>query len=150
MFPVLTHLTCASLTEDTYGTVQKDIPRILEALLTFLSAVEEYQAEIDAKYKVEPLTSDEVESLSGKEVERRVAMEIEVGKAGEMLSDISGGMFSFTLIDQLRRGSTFTNCVFVALKDGISRIVRTFGDKLLAFKFPPRVARKLQGFIDYN
>jgi nucleoporin NDC1 len=37
-----------------------------------------------------------------------------------------------------------------ALKDGVARIVRTFGDKLLAFKFPPRTARKLQGFIDYN
>jgi nucleoporin NDC1 len=109
LLPVLTHLTCASLTEDTYGTVQKDIPRILEALLTFLSAVEEYQAEIDAKYNVQPLTSDEVEKLPRKEVERRVAMEIEVGKAGEMLGDISGGMFRFTSIDQSRRGSTFAD-----------------------------------------
>ena len=37
-----------------------------------------------------------------------------------------------------------------ALKDGIVKIVRTFGDKLSAFKFPPRTARKLQGFVDYN
>lgn len=35
------------------------------------------------------------------------------------------------------------------LKDGVARIVRTFGDKLLAFKFPPRTAQKLQGFLDY-
>lgn len=35
------------------------------------------------------------------------------------------------------------------LKEGIARIVRTFGDKLLAFKFPPRTAQKLQGFLDY-
>lgn len=39
-------------------------------------------------------------------------------------------------------------CV-LGLKDGIARIARTFGDKLLAFKFPPRVAQKLQGFLDY-
>lgn len=46
---------------------------------------------------------------------------------------------------------TVTDTVrFTALKDGVARIVRTFGDKLLAFKFPPRTARKLQGFIDYN
>ena len=30
------------------------------------------------------------------------------------------------------------------------QIVRTFGEKLAAFKFPPRVARQLQGFVDYN
>jgi nucleoporin NDC1 len=35
------------------------------------------------------------------------------------------------------------------LKEGVARIVRTFGDKLLAFKFPPRTARKLQGFLEY-
>ena len=43
----------------------------------------------------------------------------------------------------------FLICWFVALKDGIGRIVRTFGDKLLAFKFPPRVSQKVQGFLDY-
>lgn len=30
------------------------------------------------------------------------------------------------------------------------QVVRTFGDKLSAFKFPPHIARKLQGFVDYN
>ena len=46
--------------------------------------------------------------------------------------------------------SFLTLSCFAALKDGIVRIVRTFGDKLSAFKFPPRIARKLQGFVDYN
>ncbi|KAJ7131384.1 nucleoporin protein Ndc1-Nup-domain-containing protein [Mycena epipterygia] len=36
-----------------------------------------------------------------------------------------------------------------ALKEGIARIVRTFGDKLRAFRFPPRTAARLQGFVDY-
>ena len=39
--------------------------------------------------------------------------------------------------------------MILGLKDGIARIVRTFGKKLLAFKLPPRVAQKLQGFLDY-
>ena len=37
-----------------------------------------------------------------------------------------------------------------AIKDGIVQIVRTFGEKLAAFRFPPRIAKKLQGFVDYN
>lgn len=37
----------------------------------------------------------------------------------------------------------------VALKEGVIRIVRTFGGKLSAFKFPMGTARKLQGFVDY-
>jgi nucleoporin NDC1 len=89
---VLTHLTCASLTEDRYGVVQRDIPRILEALLSFLSAIEDYQAGIDAKYK---LPADEELSgtgMSAKDIEARVLIRIEVVKAGEALSDLAGGM----------------------------------------------------------
>jgi nucleoporin NDC1 len=37
-----------------------------------------------------------------------------------------------------------------ALKEGVARIVRTFGDRLLAFKFPLRIATKLQSFVDYT
>ena len=43
----------------------------------------------------------------------------------------------------------FLIVLVLGLKDGIARIVRTFGKKLLAFKLPPRVAQKLQGFLDY-
>jgi len=43
---VLSRLVCASLTEDRYGVVQRDIPRILEALLVFLTALEDAQKEI--------------------------------------------------------------------------------------------------------
>lgn len=43
---MLSRLVCASLTEDRYGVVQRDIPRILEALLLFLTALEEAQKEI--------------------------------------------------------------------------------------------------------
>ena len=43
-----------------------------------------------------------------------------------------------------------TGFLFAALKDGLVRVVRTFGDKLAAFRFAPRTAKKLQGFVDYN
>ena len=43
---MLSRLVCASLTEDRYGVVQRDIPRILEALLVFLTALEDAQKEI--------------------------------------------------------------------------------------------------------
>jgi hypothetical protein len=43
----------------------------------------------------------------------------------------------------------FDFTLILGLKDGIARIVRTFGNKLFPFKFPPRVGQKLQGFLDY-
>ena len=42
----LSRLLCASLTEDRYGAVQRDIPRIFEALFVFLTALEDAQREI--------------------------------------------------------------------------------------------------------
>ncbi|KZV62242.1 hypothetical protein PENSPDRAFT_678351 [Peniophora sp. CONT] len=101
---VLSHLVCASLTEDKYGVVQRDIPRILESMLAYLQALEDYQTELNAS------------SASPEELER----------AGDVLA---------VPVD--------------ALKMGVVRVVKTFGSKLGAFKFPPVVARKLQGFMDY-
>ena len=43
---MLSSLVCASLTEDRYGVMQRDILRILEALLVFLTAIEDAQKEI--------------------------------------------------------------------------------------------------------
>ncbi|KAI0300488.1 nucleoporin protein Ndc1-Nup [Multifurca ochricompacta] len=100
---VLSRLVCASLTEDRYGTVQRDIPRILEALLTFLDALEDAQREV--------AVSDDAEEAS-------------------------------RAIDIYCRPAD-------AMKEAIVRIVQTFGSRLTAFRFPPRVAQKLQGFADY-
>jgi len=118
----LSYLVCASLTEDQYGIVQRDIPKILEAFTSFLSAIEEYQLQITSLIKP-PSTSSE---LSQKEQEVQNLVAVEVEKAQGILGETADG-----------------------LKDGIARIVRTFGKKLLAFKLPPRVAQKLQGFLDY-
>ncbi|KZT71196.1 hypothetical protein DAEQUDRAFT_764113 [Daedalea quercina L-15889] len=121
---VLCHLVCASLTEDRYGVVQRDIPKILEAMLSFLAAIEEYHAEV-GKLHV-PLTSEDIAQLPVKELARRERVALEVTRAGEALSEVSD-----------------------AIKRGVGQIARTFGDKLAAFRFPPRIARKLQGFVDY-
>jgi len=40
-------LIAASLAEDTLGSIQRDIPRVLEALLSFLAEAEAYQAELE-------------------------------------------------------------------------------------------------------
>ena len=135
---------CASLSEDRYGIVQRDIPRILEAFLAFLDAVEDSQVEINAK---DPKPSNDVlKTMNSKDLEELARIQHEVAKASEILGRVSGGEFysrSISFFEELI-------VLFVALKDGVVRIVRTFGDKLLAFKFTPRTARKLQGFIDYN
>ncbi|KAG7094980.1 hypothetical protein E1B28_005777 [Marasmius oreades] len=119
---VLSRLVCASLKEDRYGVVQRDTPKILEAMLSFLSAIEEYQLEINAR--LEPPSTQE--QATAEEVVQREALRMEIEKAGEHLGVICN-----------------------ELKEGVGRIVQTFGDKLQAFKFPPHTARKLQGFLDY-
>ncbi|KAH9923390.1 nucleoporin protein Ndc1-Nup [Amylocystis lapponica] len=121
---VLCRLTCASLADDQYGVVQRDIPRILEALLAFLTAVEEYQAEINAAHP--PPSPEEVERMSAKEIAGRERLAVELAQAGDVLSEVGD-----------------------ALKDGVGQIALAFGDKLGAFRFPPRIATKLQGFVDY-
>jgi nucleoporin NDC1 len=82
---VLSYLTCASLTEDRYGVVQKDIPKMLEAMILLLSAVEEYKAEVVANSK--PPSS----TMTAKE---RVALEAhvdEIQKSRELLSYLEDG-----------------------------------------------------------
>ncbi|KAG1870825.1 nucleoporin protein Ndc1-Nup [Suillus subluteus] len=121
----LSRFVCASLSEDRYGVVQRDIPRILEAFVSFLSAIEEYQIEVNAKYT--PPTPDELSQGDTKILEENEAIRLEVARAGDVLVVVSD-----------------------ALKTGVANISRTFGDKLVAFKFPPRTARKLQSFVDYT
>jgi nucleoporin NDC1 len=88
---VLTHLIAASLTEDKYGVVQRDIPRVLEALVVFLEGVEGYQAEIVAKYK------DAAADVG----------ELELERAGEALGDVAGGAFPFSFQLPLQTRANF-------------------------------------------
>ena len=77
------------MTEDRYGVVQRDIPKILETMLSFLSAIEEYQVELNKLY-VPPNLEEE---LSPKVVYEKERVREEVGKAGEVLSYVGDGMF---------------------------------------------------------
>ncbi|KIL60341.1 hypothetical protein M378DRAFT_26563 [Amanita muscaria Koide BX008] len=134
VFDVLSHFVCASLTEDTFGVVQRDIPKILEAMVKFLGEMEGWRAQLAASTPSPsiPASSDHnstqiggqdaVQELSLKQI--RAQQELDSAKA--LLSEPSDG-----------------------LKEGIGRVVRTFGDKLTAFRFPPTVAKSLQGFLDY-
>jgi len=121
---VLASLVCASLTEDRYGVVQRDIPRILEAFLSFLTVLEEYQVEVMKLY--EPPTPDEIVQGDARILGEKERTRVEVAKAAEAICVVAD-----------------------ALKSGVADIARTFGDKLVAFKFPPRTAQKLQSFVMY-
>jgi len=136
---VLSYLVCASLTEDRYGIVQRDIPKILEAMVSFLISVEEYQREINALVK--PPTGP----LSDAETQEMDALLVEVHKAQETLGYIGDSGCTSPIYRV-----PGTDGTIAGLKESLARIVRTFGDKLLAFKFPPRIANTLQGFLDYS
>ncbi|KAF5367275.1 hypothetical protein D9615_010445 [Tricholomella constricta] len=87
---VLSYLISASLTEDKYGVVQRDIPRVLEAMLSFLSAIEEYHAEVRAKYT--PPILDQ--TYTPEQIAEFEAIRVEVDKAGDVLDFISDGLAS--------------------------------------------------------
>lgn len=121
------------------------MPRIIEALLSFLTAIEEYRAELTARYP--PPTPEEAGALSAKEAAAKHEQMMSVFRASDVLSEVEDRKWLSAL--KCCRASLLT-AVVIALKEGIVRIVRTFGDKLSAFRFPPRTAKKLQGFVDYN
>lgn len=80
---------CASLAEDRYGVVQRDIPKIVEALLSFLGALEEYQEELNKKYALPP--AEELTGLSAKEVAQKETLAMEAARASEVLGVVSDG-----------------------------------------------------------
>lgn len=92
MIAALCRLVCASLTEDSYGVVQRDIPKIIEALLSFLTALEEYQAELTAKYTLPP--PEELQKLLAREVAEKEMLAMEAARAGEVIGVVSDGMSS--------------------------------------------------------
>jgi nucleoporin NDC1 len=110
----------------------------------FLTTIEEYHTEINASYI--PLSPDEQQQLPAKDLQSREASRIEVENGGDVADGMS--FSSFFKTSRLECGLIFLLVTFmiIALKEGVVRIVRTFGEKLFAFKFPPRTAYKLQGF----
>jgi nucleoporin NDC1 len=88
---VLSYLACASLKEDRYGVVQRDLPKILEALLSFLGALEDYRAEI---VKTCP-SHEDISASTGKEQEDKVRLLQEITQAVEPLDRLQDGTSSF-------------------------------------------------------
>ena len=86
---MLSHLVCASLSEDRYGVVQRDTPKIIEAMLSFLSAVEEYQIEINALYQTPPPDAN----LSPAELLENETKRMEAEKASNSLGRVGNGEF---------------------------------------------------------
>ncbi|KAG6816606.1 hypothetical protein H0H87_004698 [Tephrocybe sp. NHM501043] len=82
---VLSNLICASLTEDKYGVVQRDIPKTLEALLSFLSALQAYSVEVRAKYT--PPIQDQV--YTPEQIAEAEVLRVEVDKACDVLNYLS-------------------------------------------------------------
>lgn len=74
----LSNLVCASLTEDPYGVAQRDIPKILEAFVRFLSIIKSLSSELeDLASRVRG--GADAQSQATKLVEREVG-EIEDGE----------------------------------------------------------------------
>jgi len=89
-FLVLSHLVCASLTEDKYGVVQRDMPKIIEAMLSLLSAVEDYHAEVKARYVP---VEFEGQNVTVEELRKAEAMRVDVTAASEGLVGVIDGAF---------------------------------------------------------
>jgi nucleoporin NDC1 len=92
MYAALSHLVCASLVEDQFGVVQRDIPQILEALSSFLHAVDQYHVEVNTKHTPPSLSGSD--TPSPQELLDRESARIELEKAQEILLDVRDGVFS--------------------------------------------------------
>ncbi|TFY56292.1 hypothetical protein EVG20_g8980, partial [Dentipellis fragilis] len=118
----LSYLVCASLAEDRYGVVQRDIPRILEAMLSFLSAVEEYQTELNQRV----LAAGASESAS--------AVREEVSAANDVLATVGDGAccalrVACSVIEACADWLLLCSGLMrLVLKEGVVRVVRTFGE----------------------
>lgn len=71
--------------------MQRDIPRILEAFLSFLSALEEYHVEVTKLYV--PPTPDEITEGNMKVLREKERTRVEVAKATEAIGIVADGMF---------------------------------------------------------
>ncbi|KAI5829730.1 hypothetical protein K523DRAFT_320410 [Schizophyllum commune Tattone D] len=160
----LEHIIAHSLTADRFGAVQRDIPRVMEAMVRFLGEVEGWVGEMEArrvavaeklerarivrdlegKGRVEEGSEGEDGGRGKGEEDARVAT-----AGAETKESVEDLEHQLALIeDDLRHAHEAFGGVAEALKTALARIVRTFGAKLSAFRFPPVVAAKIQGWID--
>lgn len=69
--------------------VQRDIPRILEAFLSFLTTLEEYHVEVTKVYV--PPTPDEINQGDFKVLGEKERTRVEVAKATEAIGIVADG-----------------------------------------------------------
>ena len=144
LLTALSHLIAASLAEDALGNVQRDIPRSLEALLSFLAEAEAYQAELESNLPP-GAHLDEAANTDGHTSEIRAKAAKEVAQAVEVVLPVITGAWA--------RAAPVGPCRLTltrqALRMGVGLIAKTFGDRLSVYKFPPPTAKRLQSFMDY-
>ena len=120
VYIVLSAIICTSLSEDTYGAVQSKIPQILEAFVRFLDEIDVLSSQLSSQLPSTTQTSGTATGTGG------TTEEEEIRKALDALVPLRE-----------------------ALKEGLADVVRTFRDKLGAFVFPVRVARRLDEFLGW-
>lgn len=83
-------MTAHSLEEDAYGVVQRDVPRVIEALLSYTSALEAYAVE------VEKLTSSAAAADTGdeKDPEMKKYLESRRLKESEAIGELIGPLLT--------------------------------------------------------
>lgn len=128
---VLAGFTVASLEEDAYGVLQKDIPKILEALTSYLIMLEKYTRELQA-------------SAAAGDVEHKV--QVEQGLTS-VVEPLVGGGFERPGVDEqlLKKKDLF----FPELNSAIKAVLATFGERLNVFRMPTHVAARLQLIAEY-
>ncbi|THH07904.1 hypothetical protein EW145_g3066 [Phellinidium pouzarii] len=81
-----------SLREDALGHVQRDIPRVLEAMVLYLTAIEEYQSELSTSLSAAEASTGG--NLTATELSRLVAFRKETVLAGEWIDALSTGVLN--------------------------------------------------------
>ena len=83
-------LVSHSFKEDIYGTLQRDVPRVLEAMVQYLIALEDFQKELVDSLPALPTENDELH-LSTAELAERLLVHTEVAQAGEWVDGLTKG-----------------------------------------------------------
>jgi len=120
---ILQILVTQSLTEDALGTVQRDIPKVLESLCGCLSVVEDAREELGKK----------------------VGLDVR-GSGGAEVTSADEGMDDEKKVEVLR-GLTEIEPLRAALESAVGSITSTFGQRLNVFSFTPKTERRLMPFM---
>lgn len=88
----MSHLVAASLKDDTLGTVQRDIPRILEAMSSFLAEAEAFHVQL------ENTLPRGIEATPEHDEANRLEATRDVARALEVVGPVLNGDFPLLLV----------------------------------------------------